>query len=267
MNPKAPSTWFLVLAAAGLAGCSSDKQAQEAKKAAPVMHTITGKLQAMPSSTGTDAALNAGGDSLFIRNGVRRYRLFLKAPVEVSPGTEYTVEGIFAQKAIDEIGDPAQGKSGYPLAASCQRVIRMAWGSQAMDVADSHASLLRAQVSRYPARPVFLVTKITPAPAGDGKKSDDDAKELPAVSVPAAKQAALRIAGVTELPAPLWAPEGGVARCKVVIDEKGMISDLDTGAQLCEAVPWADFRYPPPVQGSRPVRVKTEVEVRFTPKK
>ena len=55
-------------------------------------------------------------------------------------------------KAIDEIGDPDHGKKGYPLQASCQRVIRMAWPGLPIDVADGHISILRAQVSRYPAR-------------------------------------------------------------------------------------------------------------------
>jgi hypothetical protein len=258
-------TWFLFLGVAGLGACSGDKHSPDAKKTAVTMHQLKGTLLSVPASTGTDAALNAGGDSLYIRNGVRRYRLFLKAPVEFTPNSEYTVEGIFAQKAIDEIGDPDRGKKGYPLASSCQRVIRMAWGSQAMDVADSQASVLRAQVSRYPARPIFLVTKLTPV-TGEDKKEEEE-KELPAVAVPAEKQSALRMEGPTVLPAPLWAPDGGVARCKVIIDEKGKIGELDTGAQLCEAVPWADFRYPPPQQGGRPVRVKTEVEVKFEAQK
>jgi hypothetical protein len=265
MNRRPLLTWFLVLGVAGLAGCSGDKETKDAKKSSVVMHKLKGTLVAVPASTGTDAALNAGGDSLYIRNGVRRYRLFLKAPVDASPNSEYEVEGIFAQKAIDEIGDPARGKGGYPLAASCQRVIRMAWGSQAMDVADSHASVLRAQVSRYPARPIFLVTKLTPV-TGEEKKAEDE-KELPVMTVPADKQSALRIEGPTTQPAPLWAADGGVAKCKVIIDEKGRIAELETGAQLCEAVPWNEFRYPPPVQGGRPVRVKTEVEVKFEAQK
>jgi hypothetical protein len=42
---------------------------------------------------------------------------------------------------------------------------------------------------------------------------------------------------------------------------------LETGAQLCEAVPWGEFKYPPPVQGGKPVRVKTEVSVQFEARK
>jgi hypothetical protein len=41
---------------------------------------------------------------------------------------------------------------------------------------------------------------------------------------------------------------------------------LATGAQLCEAVPWSEFRYQPPVKAGKPVTVKTEVEVRFQPR-
>lgn len=267
MNQSRCCTWFLVLAVAGLASCSSDKSAKDGKQPAVVLHHVTGKLQSVSATTGADAALNAGGDTLYIRDGVKRYRLFLKAPIAVSPDTEYTAEGIYAQKAIDELGDPDHGKKGYPLAASCQRVVRMAWPGLPIDVADGHVSILRAQVSRYPARPVFLVTKLTPVSSGEGKKAEEEEKELPILKVPAEKQSALKIAGSTTQPAPLWSPEGGVARCKVTIGEKGNIDELDTGAQLCEAVQWSEFRYPPPIDRGRPARIKTEVEVRFEPHK
>jgi hypothetical protein len=55
--------------------------------------------------------------------------------------------------------------------------------------------------------------------------------------------------------------------CKVVIDPQGKISELESTAQLCETVPWSQFRYQPPVQGGHPVKVRTEVEVRFEPRK
>jgi hypothetical protein len=55
--------------------------------------------------------------------------------------------------------------------------------------------------------------------------------------------------------------------CKVVIDSEGKVSELGTGMQLCEAVPWSQFRYKPAVQGGHPVKVNTEVEVRFEPRK
>ena len=42
---------------------------------------------------------------------------------------------------------------------------------------------------------------------------------------------------------------------------------IKSGAQLCETVPWSQFRYRPTVQGGHPVQVKTEVEVRFEPRK
>jgi hypothetical protein len=53
----------------------------------------------------------------------------------------------------------------------------------------------------------------------------------------------------------------------VVIGTEGKIADLDTGKQLCESVPWSQFRYQPTVQGGHPVKVSTEVEVRFDPRK
>jgi hypothetical protein len=53
----------------------------------------------------------------------------------------------------------------------------------------------------------------------------------------------------------------------VVIGPEGKISEMESGAQLCETVPWSKFRYQPPVQGGHPVKVKTEVEVRFEPRK
>ena len=31
-------------------------------------------------------------------------------------------EGVYAQKAIDEIGDPDQAKNGYPLQSNCERM-------------------------------------------------------------------------------------------------------------------------------------------------
>jgi hypothetical protein len=127
---------------------------------------------------------------------------------------------------------------------------------------------LRAKVKRYPARPVFLVTQIQPAAAAKPKKdAEAEETEAPAVAVPADKQRALLVDGPTVLPAPLWEPTGGTARCKVVIDEQGKIAELASGAQLCETVPWSQFRYQPTVKGGHPVRVDTEVEVRFDGRK
>jgi hypothetical protein len=190
----------------------------------------------------------------------------------VNPGQEYIAEGIYAQKAIDAIGDPDQGKHGYPLESSCDRVVRAAWPGLAFDLTDSRTKSLRAKVNRFPARPVFLVTRIQPAvstadAAKQKKETEAGEKEAPEVSVPADKQRALLVQGPTVLPAPLWEPAGGTARCKVVIDEEGKIAELDSGAQLCETVPWTQFRYQPTIKGGHPARVKTEVEVRFDPRK
>jgi hypothetical protein len=205
-------------------------------------------------------------------NGLRRYRLFFKSAVQVDPNQEYIAEGVYAQKAIDEIGDPDQGKNGYPLPSSCDRVVRTAWPGLAMDVTDLDARVLCTRVKRYPARPVFLVTRLRPVTSkesGAAKPKEDASagEDIREVTVAADKQRALLIEGPTVQTAPLWAPEGGKARCKLVIDKEGKISDLETGAQLCESVPWSQFHYQPLVQKGHPVKVRTEVEVRFDPRK
>jgi hypothetical protein len=198
---------------------------------------------------------------------MHRYRLFFNKAVQVDPGKEYIAEGVYAQKAIDGIGDPDQGKNGYPLEASCDRVVKMVWAGLSFDANDSFVSTLRTRVRRYPARPVFLVKTLTPVTTKEGSAdAKAEEKELPEVSVPADKQRALLIEGPTTLTAPLWEPTGGTVRCKVSISD-GKISDLDTGAQLCETVPWSQFRYQPTLKNGRPVKVKTEVEVRFDPRK
>ena len=73
---------------------------------------------------------------MYLWEGDRRYRLFLRTAVDVVHGNEYVAEGIYAQKAIDEIGDPDQGKNGYPLQSSCERVVRMAWNELPFDEVD-----------------------------------------------------------------------------------------------------------------------------------
>jgi len=266
MNRNAYISCFLVLTLAGLGGCSSEPSAKDSKKAGTAPDKIQGKAQVLAESTAADAALNAGGPSLYLWEGVRRYRLFVKTAVKVDHGKEYIAEGVYAQKAIDEIGDPDQGKNGYPLQPSCERVVRMAWRGLAFDVADGHASVLRAMVKRYPARPVFLVTRLVPVTS---KESGAEAEEedIPEVSVAADKQRALLIEGPAVQTAPLWDPAGGTVRCQVVINKEGKISETQTGKQLCEAVPWSQFRYQPPVKGGKPVKVKTEVEVRYEPRK
>lgn len=247
-----------------LTGCSSEPAV---KQAVAPLDKIQGKaLVLMNETTALDAALNAGGPSVYLVDGLKRYRLFFNKAFQVEPGKEYAAEGIYAQKAIDAIGDPDHGKNGYPLEASCGRVVRTAWPGLAFDMTDSYSNSLRAKVKRFPARAVFLVTKIQPAD-DSAKKKDDGDKEAPSVAVPAEKQAALLVEGPKALPAPLWEPAGGTARCKVVIDEEGKIAELDSGAQFCEAVPWSQYRYKPTLKGSQPVRVNTEVEVHFEPGK
>jgi len=259
---------FLVLALAGLPGCSSEPVA---KQAAPAPDKIQGKaLVLLDETTALDSALNAGGPSVYLVDGLNRYRLFFNKSFQIDPGKDYTAEGVYSQKAIDAIGDPDQGKNGYPLQASCDRVVRMAWPGLAFDMTDSYSNSLRARVKRYPARPVFLVMQIQLATSADSakqKKDEASDKEAPVVSVPAEKQRALLVEGPASLPAPLWDPAGGTHRCKVIIDEEGKIAELDSGAQLCEAVPWSQFRYKPTLKGGHPVKVNTEVEVRFDARK
>jgi hypothetical protein len=274
MNRSAFLSSLAVLAVAGLAGCSSESRVDQSKKAVKALDKIQGKAQVLKELDGgaTDAALNAGGPSLYLWEGTRRYRLFIKAPVELVHGDEYVVEGVYAQKAIEEIGDPDQGKNGYPLESSCERVVKTAWAGLPFDVSDGQASVLRTRIKRYPARPVFLVTRIqhlepkdaAAKPAKDAKAKE---KEVPEVTVAADKQRALLVEGSAVQTAPLWEPAGGTVRCKVIINPDGKIGELETGAQLCETVQWSQFRYQPPVQGGHPVKVKTEVEVRFEPRK
>ncbi len=259
---------FLVLAITGLTACSSQQSTKKSEPERP-LDKIRGKAQILLNeTTAADAAMNAGGPSVYLVDGLKRYRLFLNKPFQVEADKEYTAEGINAQKVIDEIGDPDRGKNGYPLQSSCDRIVRMAWPGQAFDVTDSNVTALRARVKRYPARPVFLVTRIEPATSTDSApQNKNTAKESPEISVPADKQRALLIEGPTTLTAPLWEPAGGTARCKVTIDEEGKIGELNTGAQLCETVPWSQFRYKPTLKSGRAARVNTEVEIQFDARK
>jgi hypothetical protein len=276
MNRNARIFCFLILTLAALVGCSSKPSAQDSKKAETALDKIQGKAQVLTESGGaSDAALNAGGPSVYLWVGARRYRLFLRTPVEVVHGDQYVAEGIYAQKAIDEIGDPDQGKNGYPLQTSCERVVTTAWKGLPFDAIDSQAAVLRAIVKRYPARAVFLVAQIRPVTATESgaasaepkKEAEAEEKNIKEVSVAADKQKALLMEGSPVQTAPLWEPEGGTVSCKVVIDPEGKISDLESTTQLCESVTWSQFRYQPPVQGGHPVKVKTEVEMRFEPRK
>lgn len=197
-------------------------------------------------------------------DGLRRYRLFFGKAYEIDPTKEYIAEGVHAQRVIEEIGDPDQGKNGYPLPSSCDRVVRMAWLGLAMDVTDLRARVLCARIKRYPARPVFLVTRLT-LKEGAGKKAGEE--DVPVATVPPEKQRALLMEGPTVQPAPLWAPAGGTVSCKLLLNTEGRVADFETGTQLCEAVPWDKFFYKPTLKRGRPVRVATQVEVRFEPRK
>lgn len=258
---------------AALSGCSSAPPAGEAKKAPPQTIKVQGKLRTMDLATAaSDSALNGGGPSVFIWEGMQQYRLFSRRTANVVDGEEYIVEGIHAQKMIDEIGDPNGGKGGYPLLSSCERVVKTAWPGMSFEEVDVKASALRGRVSRYPARPIILVTKIQAAPAKkEDKAADKAAKDkedaLPIVAVPADKQKALLVEGAAVQTAPIWEPTAGAVKCRVVIGSDGKIAELETGAQLCEAVPWSKFRYQPPVQGGKPVKVRTEVEITYEPRK
>ncbi len=263
---------FLVLTLVFLAACSNKPAADQSKKAVQ-LDKIQGKAQVLQDTSGTtDAALSAGGSAAYLWVGTKRYRLFFRTPAELVHGDEYIVEGINAQKVIDDLGDPDKGANGYPLLESCQRVVKSAWTNLAFDAVDAQAQLLRNAVKRYPARPVFLVVRIRAATSAerttstaDMKKSED--KSIKQISVPAEKQQALLLEGAASRTAPLWQPAGGTAKCKVVVDTEGKISELNTGAQLCESVDWSTFRYKPMIQAGKPVKVDTEVEVKFEPLK
>jgi hypothetical protein len=271
MNRNTVSFWFLVLTLAGLGGCSSKPPADESKKASIALDKIQGKALVLEDAEAIEAALNGGGPSVYLVDGMQRYRLFFKKAVEVVGGKEYVAEGVYAQKAIEEIGDPDQGKNGYPLRASCDRVVNMAWKGVVFDVADGYALALSAKLKRFPARPIFLVTQLQPVASkeagADSAEPKVGEKEMPEVSVASDKQRALLIEGPGVQTAPLWDTSAGTVHCKVVINPEGKISELQTGIQLCEAVPWSKFRYQPPVQRGHPVKVKTEVEVHFEPRK
>ncbi|MEI9973153.1 MAG: hypothetical protein WDO73_14550 [Ignavibacteriota bacterium] len=269
MSYHVRSLCLLVLALAALGGCSNQQATKESKKAAAVPDRIQGKAQVLAESGGaTDAALNAGGPSLYLADSEHRYRLFVRTAVELVQGNEYVAEGVYAQKAIDDIGDPDQGKNGYPLPASCERAVRTAWAGLAFDAVDANASVLRATVKRYPARPIFLVTRLRPATAGEASTAEAvPQKEVPEVSIMADKQSSFLMEGPIVQPAPLWEPAGGTVHCKVLINPEGKIASVESYAQLCENVPWTKFRYQPPVQAGHPVKVRTEVEVRYEARK
>src|SRR5579862_1527473 len=90
---------FFALTLVGLAGCSSETSSKASKQPAP--DKIQGKAQLLlTESTAADAAMNAGGPSVYLVNGLNRYRLFFNKPFQVEAGHEYVAEGVLAQKAI-----------------------------------------------------------------------------------------------------------------------------------------------------------------------
>ena len=262
---------FLASTLGLLGGCSSQPAANQAKKAAVAMDKIQGKLQLLDPEGATDAAMNAGGRSAFLWVGPRRFRLFLTTRPELVHGDEYVAEGIWAQKLIDDIGDPANGANGYPLDDSCRKVVTTVWKSLAFDALDTQTSLVCAVIKRHPARPLFLVTKIESAPADAkaSKKKEDAAKEkdYKEITVSAEKQKALLLESAPDAAAPLFQPAGGKETCKVFIAPEGKITELLSGRPLCEAVDWGKYRYKPTVQGGRAVYVNSEVDIKFDPRK
>src|ERR1700678_4029427 len=92
---------FALLTVVGLAGCSSEPTA---KPVVAPPDKIQGKaLVLLNESTALDAALNAGGPSVYLVDGLHRYRLFFNKAFQVDPGKEYVAQGVYAQKAIDAI--------------------------------------------------------------------------------------------------------------------------------------------------------------------
>ena len=99
--------FVLVFALAVLASCSSAPPASEAKKAQIPLDKIQGRIQVLVDNSGGtgDAALNPGGAAVYLWVGPQRFRLFSRTLMEVTHGKDYVVEGVNAQKVIDEIGD------------------------------------------------------------------------------------------------------------------------------------------------------------------
>ena len=140
----------VVAGLAGLAGCSSKPAGSETATTKVPIEKIQGKVQIQLQPSPSEAGLNSGGPSVFLWEGVRRNRLFFKTPTEVTHGGQYVAEGVLAQRVIDEIGDPDHGKNGYPLEASCARVVKMVWPGESFDLTDAQASSLRSAIKRYP---------------------------------------------------------------------------------------------------------------------
>src|ERR1035438_2966849 len=78
MSRNARIFCFLALTLAAV-GISSFESPAKSKKAATKLDRIQGKAQVLVESGGAeDAALNAGGPSVYLWEGTHRYRLFLR---------------------------------------------------------------------------------------------------------------------------------------------------------------------------------------------
>src|ERR1039457_5660604 len=87
MNRNARIFCFLVFTLAALGGCSSEPPAKDSKKAGTPLDRIQGKAQVLVESNGTtDTALNAGGPSVYLSEGMHRYRLFRSEECRDSAG-------------------------------------------------------------------------------------------------------------------------------------------------------------------------------------
>src|SRR5260370_40299368 len=105
---------FLVFTLVGLAGCSSEPAAKASKQATPP-DKIQGKALILDESTAADAAMNAGGPSVYLVDGLTRDRLFFNKAFPVEAGKEHMAEGVYAQQAIDAMGDPHNLTNQTPL--------------------------------------------------------------------------------------------------------------------------------------------------------
>src|ERR1700678_1846603 len=79
----------IVLTLSGLSACSKPST----KTAAAAPDKIHGKAQVLlTETTQLDASLNAGGPSVYLIDGLNRYRLFFNKAFQVEAGKEYIAE-------------------------------------------------------------------------------------------------------------------------------------------------------------------------------
>ena len=97
---------FLVLTLAGLAACSSEPNAK-ASKAATAPDKIQGKAQILlDESTASDAAMNAGGPSVYLVDGLNRYRLFFNKAFQVEAGKTSSQSSTFDPRPLLALSKP-----------------------------------------------------------------------------------------------------------------------------------------------------------------